>query len=99
MYDCCNPDCDGVSKMIRCGKCRRYKIYYCAAGCNTEVYRHFKVFCKECAEFSHLRWAKEYQEEYLKTPRGIMMRKLQNERAKNKRKLINNSIIISSHAK
>ena len=97
MYDCCNPNCDGVSKMIRCGKCRRHKIFYCAAGCNTEVKRHFKVFCKECAEFSHRRWEIEYQAGFrLRHKERIKITQRNNYQ---KRKLINNSIIISEHAK
>ena len=56
MNECCNPECEGVSKMIRCGNCRRHKIYLCAAGCNTEVSRHFKVYCGDCAKFSYNNW-------------------------------------------
>ena len=93
MNDCCNPECDGQSKMRRCGVCRRNKRFYCAAGCTTQVRNHFKVYCDDCAEFSHLRWHKEYQDGFrLEHREQIRINQRKNYR---KRKALNNSLIIT----
>jgi len=83
MNDCCNPNCNGVSKMIRCGDCRRHKEYYCAAGCDTEVKRHFKVFCDECAEFSYHRSQLADQLLYREKNREIIRYKQRKRRLEN----------------
>ena len=63
VFDCVNLDCPRVSKMLRCGLCRRRKDYICAA-CGISVNTNIKIYCEECAKFSKLEWAKEYQTTY-----------------------------------
>ena len=89
MNDCCNMMCDGVSKRIRCGKCRRAKDFHCVS-CDIEVSGHFKLYCEDCAIFSRLRYAKEAQKEYRRTHKDIVNANARKNRIK--RKELNNSI-------
>jgi len=61
MPTCCNLNCDGWSKKIRCGMCRKRHIHNCAiCGDEVEVIRN-KVFCTPCAAMSKLAWQNAYQ--------------------------------------
>jgi len=85
MFDCCNPECDGVSKMIRCGKCRHERRYYCAS-CDHPVLRCNKIYCNDCAVFSHRRWEVEYRQQYWVKRKKSLYNKQYNEQ-----KQINNT--------
>jgi len=80
--NCCNPDCSGVSKHLRCGKCRRYKIYLCAGGCGTQVSSHFKTWCTDCYKFTYNRYQKANQAIYRENNRDKLRENQKNIRAK-----------------
>ena len=94
MFDCVNLDCPRVSKMLRCGLCRRRKDYICAA-CGISVNTNIKIYCEECAKFSKLEWAKEYQTTY-RCKHRIRIR-IQQNRCNLKRKELNKSKEIIIH--
>ena len=92
LNSCCNPDCDGESKMRRCGGCRRARTFYCAS-CDVEVRRHYKIYCDDCAIFSRTRYNTEAQKGYRENNRDWINTKARENRARKKQ--LNKSLIIT----